>query len=155
MFKDIFKRVVGKGVGGAGSKKNAATIGKVGEDMAVKLLKGKGYKILDRNFRTRLGEVDIIARAGARAGKNGTLVFVEVKARGKGAYSTSLEAVDLRKRARVVKAALEYMTRHSIPEDTDVRFDVVGFDLPDKDNGGGVSDDFVATHIEGAFGVDE
>lgn len=64
-----------------------SNLGKLAEDFAVSLLQGKGYKIIDRNFHSRFGEIDIIAE------ENETLIFVEVKARWSPKFGVPEEAV--------------------------------------------------------------
>lgn len=93
--------------------------GREGEALAVKFLKKKGYKVLEKNFRTRFGEIDIIAA------DHGTLVFVEVKARSGARFGSPMEAVGARKQSHLTLAANIYMEEHGII-DKSVRFDVVG-----------------------------
>lgn len=95
--------------------------GRAAEDAAAELLRQRGYQILLRNYRTHRGEIDIIARDG------GTIVFVEVKARRSG-WTRSLEAVDFRKRRRLVRAALEFAATRRLAGVT-LRFDVVSVTL--------------------------
>lgn len=92
--------------------------GKSGEDLAVRYLKKQGYTIVERNYRQRIGEIDIIARDGE------CLVFVEVKARRSKKYGSPFEAVDSRKQHQISRVALEYMTRYN-HQDVAARFDVV------------------------------
>ena len=92
-----------------------------GEEMAIKTLKREGYKIVERNHRNRLGEIDVIAEEG------GCLVFVEVKKRNTGRFGEAICAVDERKKQHLVKAALFYMKMHHC-FDRSVRFDVIGID---------------------------
>ncbi len=93
--------------------------GKKGEVLAEKFLKKRGYRILEKNYRTHFGEVDIIARDGK------TLVFIEVKARSGTGFGSPLAAVDARKQSHLTAAAGIYMQLNHI-EDQPVRFDVVG-----------------------------
>jgi len=93
--------------------------GREGEALAVKFLKKKGYKVLEKNFRTRFGEIDIIAV------DHGTLAFVEVKARAGARFGSPMEAVGARKQSHLTLAANIYMEEHGII-DKSVRFDVVG-----------------------------
>jgi len=93
------------------------TLGQTGEDIAVRHLKDKGYSILHRNFRTPLGEADIIVR------DKETLVFVEVKARTSDAFGQPFEAVGYRKQEKLKKIALYYI-KHTRTE-SPVRFDVI------------------------------
>lgn len=93
-------------------------MGAGGEDAACEALRQRGYAILARRFRTRSGELDIIARDGE------TLVFVEVKARRSLRAGLPAEAVTWRKRRTLHRVALEFLARsrlHHLP----CRFDVV------------------------------
>ena len=93
-------------------------LGKEGEDRAARFLEKKGYRILERNYSTRSGELDLIAL------HDGVVVFVEVKTRTNAAYGAPELAVTPRKQQRMVKAALGYMKYkklHQVP----CRFDVV------------------------------
>ncbi|MDP2168236.1 MAG: YraN family protein [Thermodesulfovibrionales bacterium] len=96
--------------------KNKA-LGAEGEDMAVKFLKKKGLKILERNLRTPFGEIDIIAKDG------GTVVFIEVKTRLSDYFGHPAEAVGYRKKKHIERAALYYLSarRHNAA----ARFDVI------------------------------
>ena len=93
-------------------------LGKQGEDRAAQFLVKQGYKLLERNFRTRSGEIDLIAL------HQGQVVFVEVKTRTSDAYGAPELAVTHRKQQRMIKAALgyiKYKKLHQVP----CRFDVV------------------------------
>lgn len=97
-------------------------VGRRGEDLAYELLKKKGYEILERNFKSPLGEIDIIAREGK------TLAFVEVKTRLSDDFGTAKWAVGAKKQRKVSMVALDYLRRHSL-SDQAARFDVVAIDL--------------------------
>lgn len=102
---------------------NRRNVGTGYELRAAQKLQAEGYEILEHSYRTRTGEIDLIAREG------GTLVFIEVKYRSGTAYGSSLEAVDAGKQNRIRRTALYYMTLHGYdPDSTPVRFDVAGFD---------------------------
>ncbi|MBI5206693.1 MAG: YraN family protein [Candidatus Firestonebacteria bacterium] len=92
--------------------------GKKGEDDAVIFLKKKGYKILDRNYRTRHGEIDIIAS------EKDTLVFVEVKTRNNNRCGEAQEAMNIRKQEQIAKVAVHYIWKNKLSS-KDCRFDVV------------------------------
>jgi putative endonuclease len=97
-------------------------LGEAGERAAARFLEERGLVILARNLRSRLGEIDLLARDGP------TLVFVEVKAR-RGAPGDPPEAaVDARKRIRLVRLALGYLAARRLGE-RPCRFDVVGVSL--------------------------
>lgn len=92
-------------------------LGREGEEAAGRFLESLGWRILERGWRTRLGEVDLIARDGD------TVVFVEVKTRSSNRFGPAESAVDRRKRGRIVRAALAWLGRSGL--DAPVRFDVV------------------------------
>ena len=93
-------------------------LGRVGEKKAAEFLKEKGYKILETNYKTYLGEIDIIAE------DNGVVVFVEVKTRSNDGYGAPSEAVDKRKQDKYYKVATEYLVREK-KQDSLCRFDVI------------------------------
>jgi putative endonuclease len=93
-------------------------LGRRGEDAAERHLASLGYRILERRYRTRAGEIDFIAEEGA------TLVFVEVKTRSSLRFGRPSEAVGSRKRARIAAAASVYLAVRGGPERS-CRFDVV------------------------------
>ncbi len=88
--------------------------GKMGEDLVCNFLAEKGYNILERNFHSRWGEVDIIAEA------EGVLAFVEVKTRKSIAYGTPAEYVTAAKMKKIIKTAFTYLGER----DAEIRFDV-------------------------------
>ena len=90
--------------------------------MAQKFLKKKGLKIIDENYRTRWGELDIIARDGQ------TLVFVEVKTRTQKIFGSPLQAVTPDKQRRLIRMAKTYLVEKNL-NDTPARFDVIGISL--------------------------
>jgi putative endonuclease len=96
-------------------------LGKAGEDLAAAELERLGYAILARRYRTRYGEIDIVAR------ERETLVFVEVKARAGGELGTAAEAITPQKMRKVVLMATDYLARHA-NADVECRFDVVAID---------------------------
>ena len=115
-------------------------LGAAGERLAADHLLSHGYRILERRYRTRYGEVDLIASIG------GTLVFLEVKTRRGVRFGSPVESVSRRKRERMARAAAHYLASDRRPEST-VRFDVIGILWPDD---GRVALD----HIEDAFRLD-
>ena len=92
--------------------------GQASEARAEQFLRQKGYRILERNLRTSLGELDLVAE------DRGVLVFVEVKARTTGAFGGALLAVDRRKQARLIRLAAQYLADRYLTERA-CRFDVV------------------------------
>ncbi len=95
--------------------------GSKAEDIAVKFLKKKGYRIISRNFKTPIGELDIIAIDGE------TLVFVEVKARHDDSFGRPFEAVDHRKKEKLRKVALCYLKKNR--KEVRSRFDVLSIEM--------------------------
>lgn len=81
--------------------------GRVGEDLACQYLSGQGYEILHRNFHTRYGEIDIIAK------KDGFLVFAEVKTRAPNALVPAQMAVTQGKRNKIIKSAYIYLEKEA------------------------------------------
>lgn len=91
--------------------------GKYGEVYAQKHLKENGYEILKLNYKTKISEIDIIAKDGD------TLCFVEVKTRKSKDFGGGYEAVDQFKRNKMILGARSYLAFHQ--NDCDIRFDVV------------------------------
>lgn len=94
------------------------TTGRAGEDAAVSYLKKKGLRIVQRNFRCRLGELDIVARDGP------FLVFVEVRTVAGRAFGTAQESVDRKKKDKLRQVAMYYVKSLNTG-DVPMRFDVV------------------------------
>lgn len=92
--------------------------GQIGEELATELLKKKSYKILQRNYKNILGEIDIIAK------DKDYLIFVEVKFRNTRMFGRASEAVDKRKQHKIRQVALLYLKQKRQLE-SNVRFDVV------------------------------
>jgi putative endonuclease len=105
-------------------KSDRGIVGRVGEDLACRYLEDNRFTIVDRNWRTRAGELDIIARRGALT------VFVEVKARRGKTYGEPEEAVTPSKARRIRGLASEYLTSSGGSAET--RFDVISV-LLDRD----------------------
>ena len=112
--------------------------GKEGENVAVRELERLGYEILARRYRTRYGEIDIVASDA------GTIAFVEVKTRATGEFGTAAEAVTAAKQRRLASMATDYLARHQLTN-RPCRFDVVAID--------GVGDAMQITVYRYAFGV--
>ena len=112
---------------------NKRQMGTSYEIKAEEYLMQKGYKILERNFRNRSGEIDIIAK------DNECFCFVEVKYRTTNEFGNPLEAVDFRKQNQIRKVALYYLMKNKLSEWTPCRFDVIAFEGEKM------------THVENAF----
>lgn len=97
---------------------NHIALGNIGENAAVDFLRKMGYEILDRNFRCKLGEIDIIAK------NKKLLVFVEVKTRRNKLYGMPAEAVTYAKQQKIINTALYYLNGAGL-SNPEVRFDVI------------------------------
>lgn len=115
------------------------SIGKIYEEKACEYLRQKGYKILERNFNIRGGELDIIAEDGKY------LIFVEVKERKNTDYGYPSEFVNKTKQQRMVKTAIFYIKQKNIKK-KDIRFDVVS--IIDRDG------KIEIEHIQNAFNAE-
>ena len=103
------------------------SLGARGEDAAVRALTSKGYEILERNWKCRYGEADIIALDGS-----GTIVFVEVKTRRSINAGLPEEAISKAKRRRYENIALEYLSHGDWDDGTPVRFDAICICVKDR-----------------------
>jgi putative endonuclease len=102
--------------------KSKKKIGKEGEDLAEVYLCEQGFTIIERNFRGRRGEIDIIAKKGK------TLYFLEVKARGRGSIMDPLEAVTPKKQQSIRRTAEYYLLKNPKMEKMPCSFGVIGID---------------------------
>jgi putative endonuclease len=100
-------------------------LGRKGENLAASHFREKGWEILERNYRTRLGEIDLVCR------DHGTLVFVEVKTRTVTDFARPDQSVTRRKQAKLRRLVEDYLVKHNL-ESSDVRFDVLGVTLSDR-----------------------
>ena len=114
-------------------------LGIVGENIACAELLQRGYAILERRYRTRYGEIDIVARDGE------VTVFVEVKTRDGNDFGDGAEAVTPWKQRRIAKMAVDFLARHRL-HDRPCRFDVVAVDVS-----GGTTKVDIYTHAFDGF----
>ncbi len=98
---------------------NTREVGTNFEQMAADFLIKNGYRLLERNFRCRLGEIDLIARDGDY------LCFIEVKYRSSTKKGFPAEAINYKKIHRITQTAQFYMLSHKLPEATPCRFDAI------------------------------
>ncbi|MBQ7668001.1 MAG: YraN family protein [Clostridia bacterium] len=103
------------------------TVGNFGEEMATKYIEKQHYKILDRNFNTRLGELDIVAL------NKDCLCFIEVKTRTTDKYGKPMDAVNYVKRNHLINAAKIYITKNKLIN-YKARFDIVEVFVKKDDN---------------------
>ena len=101
---------------------NTRSIGLEYESKAETYLLSKGYQILEKNYRCRFGEIDIIAKA-----KDQTIVFVEVKARSNAKYGTSYEALTPAKCQKIRKTSNFYILDKKLNWNQSYRYDVIVF----------------------------
>ncbi len=100
--------------------------GRAGEDAAAAYLIREGYRMIERNWRCRTGEIDIIAA------RDRQLIFVEVRTRSTtGSFGSALESVDPRKQAQVRRTAEVYLHRQRMDEAT-VQFDVIAVQMDEQ-----------------------
>jgi len=103
-------------------KLNKRFVGSTGESIACRFLKDKGYKIIEKNFRCRSGEIDIVAMDGE------DLCFIEVKMRKSSSYGPPYLAVTPQKQKQISIAALNYLKKTTLKY-SGIRFDVVSINL--------------------------
>ena len=94
-------------------------LGRTGEELAAAWYRGRGYRVLARNWRTSIGELDLVVRKGR------TVVVAEVKTRRTDAFGVPALAVDATKQQRIRRLAAAWLADHRIRGRVDVRFDVV------------------------------
>jgi putative endonuclease len=97
-------------------------LGKAGEEVAIQYLRQQGYQVLERNYRCRFGEIDLIARDGS------TLAFIEVKTRRSQKFGPAAAAVTIEKQRHLIKVSQIYLTRKRQASEL-CRFDVVTVEL--------------------------
>ena len=95
------------------------TLGKYGEDLALRFLRDKGYRILERNFKNKIGELDLVVQDGR------TICFVEVKTRASLACGQPFESVHYYKQRKLVRLAWSYLQYRFHTIDVPARFDVI------------------------------
>jgi len=111
-------------------------LGKEGEQIAERYLLKKGYRLVERNYRCPVGELDLIAL------DRRVLVFIEVKTRSDDRFGIPFESVHRRKQQRMIKAALFFLSQHRLHH-RDARFDVIGISFVGREP--------VVEHIQNAF----
>ena len=115
---------------------NTRITGNDGENRAAAYLVSKGFEIIERNWRTNRGEIDIIAY------KNDTLAFVEVKTLPNGTLDMIQRELNSQKRQRIIKTSKRFLLKHREYNNSYVRFDVIVIDMPGLEP---------VYHIENAF----
>ena len=115
---------------------NTKLTGNQGEKRASAYLESKGFEIIERNWRTNRGEIDIIAV------KNDIIVFVEVKTLPNGTLDMIQRELNYQKRQRIIKTSKRFLLKHREYNNSYVRFDVIVIDMPGFES---------VYHIENAF----
>ncbi|MBQ7435771.1 MAG: YraN family protein [Oscillospiraceae bacterium] len=117
-----------------------AALGALGERLASEHLERQGYRILERNFRCRMGEIDLIARRG------GELVFAEVKLRKDASHGEAREFVTAAKQRKLLLTAEYYLSARPWAQDLQARFDVIEVYAPQ-----GTEENCSVFQLENAF----
>ena len=104
---------------GAKGDNYRAEFGRMAENLALRYLQQQNLNLLERNFRSRFGEIDLIMR------ENNTIIFVEVRARKTAAFLHPVESVDYKKRDKIRKTSQVYMHKTAAWNRFDMRFDVI------------------------------
>ena len=101
-------------------------LGRRGEKIARRHLESLGHKVLEVNFRSKVGEIDLVAE------DKGTLVFVEVRTKSGRAFGSAAESVNYRKRGKLIAVAQTYLAKRGA-ENRDWRIDVVAVEVDSQD----------------------
>jgi len=115
--------------GASRSDDRRKALGKKGEDLGAAWLSSKGMRILARNYRCRLGEIDLVGQIGD------TIVIVEIRSRSSSQWGTPAESVRYKKRQKLKKLAAEYMCQHG-KSNCNCRIDVLGLLFGEHDTAG-------------------
>lgn len=107
---------------GRGFQNRSATLGRAAEDQALEELSAAGLQFLARNFRCRLGEIDLVMREG------NTLVFVEVRARSAAGFGSAVETITAAKQRRLRASAGVFLACHPALRQMPARFDLFAVD---------------------------
>ena len=108
-------------------KTNNNLIGKDAEDLALQFLLNKGMRLVDRNYRCKAGEIDLIMQQ-----KNNELVFVEVRYRKNVNFGSGAESVNYQKQQKIIKTAEYYLQHHPMYSALPCRIDVISISAHDK-----------------------
>lgn len=115
---------------------NSNLLGAIGEQSAARFLRKEGYEILSANYKTLIGEIDIVAQ------KNNVVCFVEVKTRQEGGMLPPSAAVDVKKQENIKSSAANYINKYNVK--SQIRYDIIEIFV----NGSSVTD---INHIKNAF----
>lgn len=102
-----------------GLKNSSAAIGQQAEDIALKFLQSKGMRLIARNYRCKLGEIDLVIQ------DDGALVFIEVRYRKQSDFGDGAESVDFRKQQKIIRSAEHFLQQHRQYSQSPCRIDVI------------------------------
>ena len=123
-------------------KLNTNTIGQNAEDLALAFLTNNGMQLVERNYRCKVGELDLIMQ------HNNQLVFVEVRYRKHTGFGSGAETIDYRKQQKIIKSAEHFLQSHSKYSKLPCRVDVVSITTPSKNNQQQPSIDWIPNAIQ-------
>lgn len=103
----------------SGLKNSSAVIGQQAEDIALKFLQTKGMRLIARNYRCKLGEIDLVMQ------DDGALVFIEVRYRKQSNFGDGAESVDFRKQQKIIRSAEHFLQQHRQYSQSPCRIDVI------------------------------
>lgn len=104
---------------------NRVKLGRLGEKLAKEYLINHGYRILTENYRTPLGELDLVVE------KDQTTIFVEVRTKTSGKFGTPQESITLKKQDRLIRLALQFCAQHYLYSQS-LRFDIIAVNLDEQ-----------------------
>ena len=99
---------------------NKTQLGTIAEEKACAVLEARGLRLITRNYRSRMGEIDLIMQ------DTNEIVFIEVRSRAYDYYGTAIESIDITKQRKVIKSAVSYLQKQGWLDKINSRFDVVG-----------------------------
>ncbi|WP_455207545.1 YraN family protein [Kaarinaea lacus] len=112
----------------SGSANTSVAIGQRAEDAALRYLQAQGLQLIERNYRCKAGEIDLIMQ------HNSDLVFIEVRFRRQPRFGSGAESVDFRKQQKLVKSAESFLQQHSEYSRTSCRIDVVSISVENNNS---------------------
>ena len=122
-------------------RQNSQTSGKIGdaaETIALNFLKAKGLRFITRNFKTKLGEIDLIFQDAKH------LIFIEIKARKSHQYGHPAEFVNFAKQKKIIRTAMIFLQKNKVFSDIQCRFDVITLSTQDPTDIHWIQDAFQA-----------
>ena len=130
------------GLFGEPTKSDTNAIGQNAEDLALLFLKNKGMQLIKRNYRCKMGEIDLIMHHQTE------LVFVEVRYRKHTNFGSGAESVDYRKQQKILKSAEHFLQCHNKYAKQPCRIDVVSITAPDKTSAQQADIDWIPNAIQ-------